>query len=275
MEHIKTARLLRWVAVACAVLLTALRVWILKTAFDENGLLPPGSKALIVTVLAVACCFAVLCLLSLRLNRLPGNEACFTRQPVFLACRLAAAVLVFFGGFLALLDGRDAPDQAGRLAAVSGIAAALAMVWTALASDRGKLLFWPRLVTALFTGAALIIRFRNWSHDPLIIHIAPLLLAWTCCMVETMLLTGFPLSAGHRRSGVLFGLAAGCFACMVIPDFVLGLQTGLPDLLTLLGLALWCVEAAFALLRDRVQTEAPAEPAREAEADKEEVISNK
>lgn len=275
MEHTKTARLLRWVAVACAVILTALRVGILKTALDENGLLPPGSKALIVTVLAAACCFAALWLLSLRLNRLPGSEACFTKHPVFLGCRLAAAVLVFFGGLLALLDGKNALDQTGRLAAVSGIAAALAMLWTALASDRGKLLFWPRLVTALFTGAALIIRFRDWSHDPLIIHITPLLLAWTCCMVETMLLSGFPLGAGHRRSGVLFGLAAGVFACMAVPDYLLGLQSGLPDLLTLLGLALWCAEAAFALLRDRVQTETQPEPAEEPEADKEEVISNK
>lgn len=274
MEHTKSARLLGWVAAACAIFLAVLRAVILKTAFDENGLLPVGSKALMVTVLAAACCFAALWLLSLRLNRLPGTEACFPTHPLFLGCGLVAAILVFFGSLMTLLDGGDAMDQA-RLASFSGMAGALAMLWTALAKDRGKLLFWPRLVTALYVGAALIIRFRNWSHDPLIIHIAPLLLAWTCCMVETMLLTGFPLRAGHRRSGVLFGLAAGIFTCMAIPDHLLGLQTGLPDLLILLGLALWCAAAAFGLLRKQVQDEAPAEPAQEPEADKEEVISNK
>lgn len=260
MEHTKTARLLGWVAVLCAVILAVLRVVILKTAFDENGLLPVGSKALVVTVLAAACCFAALWLPATRLNRLPGTEACFPRSSVSLFLRLAAVILVFFGALMSLFDRTDDGETAMRLASFSGMAAALAMLWTALSADRGRLLFWPRLVTALYVGAALIIRFRDWSHDPLIIHIAPLLLAWTCCMVEMMLLTGFPLRAGHRRSGALFGLAAGVFTCMSIPDYVLGLRSGLPDLLSLLGLALWCAEAAFALLRKPVQEEAPAEP---------------
>ena len=91
------------------------------------------------------------------------------------------------------------------------------------------------------------------------IHITPLLLGWTCCMVETMLLTGFPLDAGHRRSGVLFGLAAVVFTCMTLPDYALGLRTGFSDLLILIGLALWCGEAAFALLRNRVQEESRIE----------------
>lgn len=266
MERTKAARLLRWTAVECAVFLAALRAVILKTAFDENGLLPPGSKVLLVTVLAMAGCFVLLWLLSLRLNRLPGTEDCFPRAPLSLGCRLAAAVLVFFGALTALLDGAAGTE---RVAAFSGIAAALAMLWTALAADRGKLLFWPRLATALYAGAALILRFRNWSHDPLIIHIAPLLLAWTCCMVETMLLSGFSLGAGHRRSGVLFGLGAGVFCCMALPDWILGLRTELPDLLILLGLALWCAEAGFSLTRREVQEEEPAEPEAETETEAE------
>ena len=270
MEHTKAAKLLRWAAVGCAGFLAALRVLILKTAFDENGLLPVGSNALVVTVLASVFCFAGLCLLATRLNRLPGTEACFTKRPGFLFCKLAAAVLVLLGGLTTLLDRTGEAEKALRLASFSGIAAALAMAWTALAANRGRQLFWLRLIPALYVGAALIIRFRGWSHDPLTIHIAPLLLAWTCCMVEMMLLTGFPLDAGHRRSGVLFGLAAGVFACMAVPDFLFGQQIGLPDLLTLLGLALWCAAAAFELLRKQVQAEAPAEPeaAEEQEAGK-------
>lgn len=257
MKASKAAGLLRWAAVCCALFLAALRAVILKTAFDENGLLPVGSAALPLTVAACACVFAGLWALSTRLNRLPGTEACFTREPVFLACRLCAAVLVFFGALTALLDGGAELGRIGRLAAVSGFAAALAMLWTALSRERGRTLFWLRLIPALFTGAALILRFRNWSHDPMTIHIAPLLLAWTCGMVEMMLLTGFPLGAGHRRSGVLFGLAAGVFTCMAVPDYILGWQTGLSDLLTLLGVSLWCAEAAFSLLRRQVQEERP------------------
>ncbi len=268
MEHSKTAKVLGAAALLCAALLTALRLIVLKTAFDENGLLPPGSPALIITVLACAACFAALWLLSLRLNRLPGTEDCFTQRSFFLGWSLIAAVLVFFGGFLLLLDGRITLDLTGRIAAFSAMASALAMVWTALAVDRGRPLFWPRLVTALYVGAALILRFREWSHDPMTIHIIPLLLAWTCCMVETMLLTGFPLKADHRRSAVLFGLAALGFGCMALPDYIIGQQTSLSELLTLLGLVLWCAEAAFALLRKRTQEE-PPEPEEERKAEDE------
>ncbi len=253
MKHSKAAKLLCPAAVLCAALLAALRFWTLKTAFDADGLLPRGSSVLPLTALAAACCFALLCLLSLRLNRLPGTEACFGRSALSLFLRLAAGVLVFFGALMTILNGTEAPVQ--RVSAFSGFAAALAMLWTALAPDRGKAFFWLRLVTALYTAAVLILRFREWSHDPLIIHVIPLLLAWTCCMVETMLLTGFPLNAGHRRSGVLFGLAAAVFACMLLPDYLLGLRTDLPDLLTLLGLVLWGVEAACSLLRKPVQEE--------------------
>lgn len=253
MKQSKTPKALCWAAVLCAAALAVLRVVILKTSFEENGLLPVGSLAQPLTVLAAACCFAVLCLLALRLNRLPGTEACFSRSPVSLFLRLAAAILVFFGALTTILNGTETTVQ--QIAAFSGLAAALAMLWTALSPDRGSSLFWLRLVTALYTAAALILRFRDWSHDPLIIHIVPLLLTWTCCMVETMLLTGFPLKAGHRRSGVLFGLAAAVFLCSLLPDYLLGLRTDLPDLLSLLGLVLWGAEAAGSLLRRDVQDE--------------------
>ena len=251
MNRSKTAKLLCWVAVLCAAGLAILRVVLLKTAFDADGLLPVGSPALPLTALAAACSFAALCLLSLRLNRLPGSEACFSRSPIALFLRLAAAILVFFGALTTILNGTDTPVK--RVAAFSGLAAALAMLWTALSTDRGRSLFWLRLVTALYAAAALILRFRDWSHEPLIIHIIPLLLAWNFCMVETMLLTGFPLGAGHRRSTVLFGLAAAVFVCMLLPDYLLGQRTDLPDLLTLLGLALWGCEAGCSLLRESVQ----------------------
>ena len=253
MKRSKTARALCWASVLGAAALTVLRAVILKTSFDENGLLPVGSLAQPLTVLAAACCFAVLCILTLRLNRLPGTEACFSRSPVSLFLRLAAAILVFFGALTTILGGSETTVQ--RIAAFSGLAAALAMLWTALSPDRSSSLFWLRLVTALYAAAALILRFRDWSHDPQIIHVVPLLLPWTCCMVETMLLTGFPLNAGHRRSGVLFGLAAAVFACMLLPDCLFGLRKDLPELLTLLGLVLWGAEAAGSLLRRDVQDE--------------------
>ena len=268
MKHTRAAGALRWAAPICAAALTALRIVTLKTAFQENGLLPQGSPVLPLTVFFCVCVFAVLCLLSLRLNRLPGTERCFTQHPVSTGCKMAAAILVILGAALTRVNGQKVPDLAQRLTAFAGIGAGFCMLFTAVTAERGPHFFWLRLLPALCTGALLILYFRVWSHDPLVIHITPLLLAWTCAMVEMMLLCGFPLEAGHRRSAVLFGLSTGVFACMSVPDYFLRLQDSLADLVLLLGVALWCADAGLELLRERVQTEeAPAEPEQEAEAE--------
>ena len=261
MSHIQTAKVLRGTALLSALLLTALRVVILKTAFDADGLLPVGSPALLVTVLLCACCFLGLLLLSLRLNRLPGREDCFSRKPLHLFLGLAAAGLLLLGSLLQLADRALTEAPAQLAAALAGVLSALCMAWVVLTKGRGAGLFWLRLPLLLTTGLLLILRFRDWSHEPMVIHIAPLLLAWTCCMVETMLLTGFPLNAGHRRSAVLFGLAAGCFGCMSLPDWLFGRQSSLPELLLLAGVVLWCVMSALELLRRPVQREKAPRPA--------------
>lgn len=267
MNHSQSASALRAAALISAVILTALRVVILKTSFDEAGMLPPGSSALPVTVAVSACCFLALLLLALRLNPLPGREDCFSRKPLYLFLGLASTALLLTGSLLNLLDPAAVAETAPLAAALAGILSALCMGWIALTQSRSAGLFWLRLPLALSTGLLLILRFQDWSHDPMVIHIAPLLLAWTCCMVETMLLTGFPLKAGHRRSAALFGLAAGCFVCMALPDYFLGLRKALPDLFILLGVALWCVGSALELLRRPVQDEkAPEAPAAEASA---------
>lgn len=254
MEYKKAAGMLRWIAPCFAALLAGLRVLILKTAFDDAGLLPRGSWALLGSVAAAACCFVLLWLFTVKLNRNPGRENAFSVQGVWLPLKLISVGLLLAGSVLTLrsLEHLSVKD-AETLIPCAGVVSALLMGWNALREKRGPGFFWARLVPALFAGAALIIRFRNWSHDPLVIHIFPTLLAWTCYMVEMMLLSGFSLNAGHRRSAVLFGLCAGIFTCMTVPDYFLTERLSMPDLLTMLGLALWCVVAALELLRERTQ----------------------
>ena len=257
MNYSKAAALLRWIALLCTVLLAALRVTVLKTAFDAEGLLPIGSYALPITVLACGLFFGLLWFLSTRLNRLPGREAFFSVQGIWLPLKLLAAALLLTGSLLTLRDLPEYGWNGDTIIPAVGILSALLMVWNSLQERRGRAFFWVRLVPTLFTGAALVLRFRDWSHDPLVIHIVPVLLAWTCSMVEMMLLSGFSLNVGHRRSAVLFGLGAGMFTCMVLPDYFLTepARMTLPDLLTLLGVAFWCLIAALELLRHRTQRE--------------------
>jgi hypothetical protein len=254
MKYRKSALLLRWIALLFAILLAVLRVAVLKTAFDENGLLPIGSKVLPLTVLACAVCFGILWFLSSRLNGFPGRENFFSVQGVWLPMKLLSAGLLLAGSVLALRELKEFAFNGDTVIPCAGILSALLLGWTSLRERRGRAFFWVRLIPLLFTGAALVLRFRAWSHDPLVIHIVPALLAWTCCMMEMMLLTGFSLNVGHRRSGILFGLGAGMYACMTVPDYFLTERMALSDLLALLGVALWCVIAALELMRERTQS---------------------
>ena len=264
MDNTKAAALLRKIAICCIVLLVGFRVLVLQTAIDKDGLLPRGSIALPATVLLCAAVFAALWILSSKLNRLPGREALFSVQGAWLPLKLIAAGLLLAGSVMSLLElqqlsFRSAETLIPAVGAVSG----MLMGWTSLCEPRGKGFFWIRLIPSLFTGAALVMRFRSWSHNPMVIYIVPVLFSWACCMVEMMLLSGFSLNVGHRRSAVLFGLGAGIFACMAVPDYFLTKQIPLPDaflarmtlpdLLTILGLSLWCFVAALELMRRRAQ----------------------
>ncbi|MBQ1372238.1 MAG: hypothetical protein IIY70_04840 [Oscillospiraceae bacterium] len=258
MECSHLPKRLSLLALLSAVVLTSLRVFHLKNSLDSDGLLPPQSKVLLITVLACAGFFLALMVLCLKLNRLPGTESCFSQGGVWGLPKLVAAALLLAGSVLLLQDQELLADSRKCGVTIAGAVSALAMGWSVYASKHGAGLFWLRLLPALFTVAGLILRFRIWSHDPLIIHIVPFLLAWVCCTMETMLLTGFPLGAGHRRSTVLFGLSAGMFSCMSIADYLVGQKTGSGEALTLLGLAIWSVCAALELLQPRVQEEQPA-----------------
>ena len=269
MEHQKYARVLRLAAPLAALALAVLRIVTWKAAFDENNLLPVGSSHLLLTVLLCALVFCALSLLSLRLNRLPGTEACFRGGSLCRDLGLAAGGLLLLGNLLVLLDSGADVGTPERIIAAAGAVSGLLLCWLALQTERGPQAFWSRLLPALYAGAALVLRFREWSHDPLVIHILPVLLAWTCCMVEMTLLSAFSLGAGHRRSSVLFGLCAMAFTCMTLTDRVLGPKADPAELLPLLGLALWCAVSAYELLQDGVQSEQPAsesEAAAEAEA---------
>ena len=250
-----------------AALLLGLRIYTFLAGFDADGLLPRGSLLLPVTVVLCVLCFAVLAGLGLRLNRLPGAEDCFLRSGVWSFLQILGAVLLLLGCLFSLLLQKEALTPVWRVNHIVGLIAAVAMLTVSFGSGAsGSGIFWLRLPAALYALFSMILRFQAWSHDPLVIEIIPFLLAFLCCMVSLMLLCGFPLKVGHRRSTVCFGLCAGIFALMGLPDVFLGRRAAAGDVLILLGLALWCVVHALQLLRDAVQEEtAPAETAEEAQ----------
>ena len=266
MQHSRFSRPVLLAAAVWSAAAFALRFWILKNSLDVNGILFADSPALTWTVVFSLAGFVGLALLCFRLSRLPGTDRCF------LGSSIPVLPAAFAGCILRLTDAGASLDRAMRLTEIGGIVSAAGMaVLTFLRERLGKHGFWIRLLLALYTCVSLILRFRVWSHDPMIIDIVPQLLAMICAMLSCVLLTAFPLGAGHRRSTVLFSLMAFLFTAMSLPDYLIAIKIGLADLLIYLGLALWCATHACLLLRKQVQDE--PEPPAPAEGGEPEPIS--
>lgn len=256
MQHSRFSRPILVLAAVWAAAAFGLRSLILKRSLDVNGILMADSHALLWTVLFSLVGFAVLAALCFRLNRLPGTNACFSENSLGVIPALIAATLLFFGCLFRLLDKGEVSEPAQKLCEILGIMAAAASALTALTRSRlGRTAFWTQLPLALYCGVSLVLRFRVWSHDPMIIDIAPQLLALVCMMLTSVLLLAFPLSAGHRRSTVLFGLMAFIFAMMAMPDYLLAIKQSRADMLIFLALSIWCGSHACLLQRACIQVE--------------------
>lgn len=266
MRHARYSRPILLAAAVWSAAAFGIRTWILKRSPVVNHLLMAERSALLWSMLFLLVGFVGLAALCLRLNRLPGTDACFDEAGLGVIPALLAALLLLLGCIFRLTAADSALDLAQRLTELLGLVSALLMAVTVLFRDRlGRLAFWTRLPLALYAGVTLVLRFRAWSHDPMIIDFAPQLLTVVSAMLAATLLTAFPLGVGHRRSTVLFGLATFVFVSMAIPDYLFAEEQSLAELMIFLGLALWGATHACLLLRAQVQDETAPEPPAEAE----------
>ena len=230
---------------------------------DADGLLPLGSPLVPATVAVCLLGGLATVVLCLRLNRLPGREACFEGGAGWSCGEILAAVLLALSAVLQLRHAEEL-ERPRLVLEYLGLAMSLALGALALLPRRsGGLRFWLRFLPALWACGGMILRFQSWSRDPLLFLLTPTFLAYLSSLAALMLLTGFPLKAGHRRSTAAFGLCAGVYTLMLLPDYLMGLCGSLAELLLLAGLGLWSLLHALRLLRPGIQAEtaAPEAPA--------------
>lgn len=240
-----------------AAALLALRLYTLLGALGPEGLLPRDSLLPQITAGLCVCCFAVLCVLCLKLDSRPGSYACFSWNGVFLFCRLLAGLFLALGCLFSLIRGRAEPDTIQTVYLSVGLFCGLGMILITLTRSVAAG-FWTQALLTVFAVAGMVLRFRTWSHEPLVIDILPSLLALICDMVGVMLIAGFALRVGHRRSTVLFGLCAGIFTLMALPDFF-AQRTPVGEALIYLGLGLWCAAHGLTVLKAAGRTPKRAE----------------
>lgn len=205
------------VPVMIVTILAAAAAWLLRlkqleSLYDETGYVVAGAGKGPLTWLCLAALvvFAVLAWL-LRPRR--KHTALADRSVPVLALTLAAALGMVLG-CVAMI--RQLENEYDLLLAAGGLITAICWAVVALDRFRGRelpaLLF---MIPTLFYAVRLILDFRNWSQDPMILDYCFDLLALICIMCATFHLGGFSFDKGKRRltvffccCGIVFGAAA-------------------------------------------------------------------
>lgn len=230
------------VTVILAVAAFFLRRNQLKTAFDEIGVIPGSGRAIIWFAVAVVILFAVY---AYFLRGRKKYSAISSRWMPLLAGSCAAAALLLVGSILRL----GAPmEKLALVIAVGGVVTAVCWVGTALSRYQAKpahgALF---LLPAVFYVVDLVLQFRLWTRDPVILDYCFDLLALICTMCALFHLGGYSFDQGRRRITVFFTLS-GVF-------FNAAAMAGAPaaEFLGYLAAALWLLVNLWLLLRPASQ----------------------
>lgn len=157
---------------------------------------------------------------------------------------LPAMILTLAAAFFAAL-GSISAWKISPLLTLGGVVTAVCWVILALRRRQGiqphALLF---MLPALFNAVELIVRFRDWSRDPLLLDYCFDLFAAIFIMFATYHLGGFSLGRGHRRRSVFYCMGGIMFSAVAVAGN--SLLTAMP----LIGAVLWLMANLWLLLSE-------------------------
>ncbi len=238
-------------AIFGAIALAGLRYYQLMFCMDENGLLARDSSIAWIFLAVIAVLILVLVLTIVRLDRSAGVEQDCHRNIFWHLCSAAAAAGLMAGcGYYALkISVSDTLKLV--LFSVGVICGALLIISDALRIMGKSSNFMLLLLPCLFLAGRLIFDFKQWSYDPIVIDFCFKLLASITAMIACFNLAGFPIGIGKKRATIFFCLLAFAFAAMLIPDYLLGCNCSISDLVIYLSMGLWCLINGLMLLFPR------------------------
>ena len=222
------------ITVLAAAVALILRHMQLRTALDEMGNIMVGAGKGPLTWVCVA--FVLLALVYSFLLK-PGKTMEQGGEPLVMVLTLCAAFLMALGS--------AAVWHTARVIAFGGLVTAVCWVIIALKRHQKELpsavLF---MLPALFYAIDLIVEFRDWSRDPVILDYCFELFARIAVMCATFHLGGFSLEKGRRKMTVFFCLCGVVFSATAMAG------AGLSGALTAAAAALWLLANVWIALRE-------------------------
>lgn len=219
------------------------RIWNLSAAVDEMGLFISGHPA--TTALAAVGILFVLAFLASAL-RSPGrgeDHRVMTYSAGQAATALVAGAFLLAGSLMNLLRGLTMENL---IIAILGIAAAICMMLLYRPRKEGRQTPGMELVPVIFLLVKLILNFKYWSTDPLILDYCVMLFALIFTLLAFYGIAGFAFDRGKPRRTLCYASCGILFAAMAVADGILSSDPG--TALTYGGFVLWLVPAALCLL---------------------------
>lgn len=251
-------------AILGAIALAGMRYYQLAFCMDESGLLARGSIIIWLFAAVVAVLILALVLTIVRLDKSAGVEQDCHCNIFWHLCSAAAAAGLMAGcGYYALkIPVSDTLKLV--LFSVGVICGALLIISDALRIMDKASNFMLLLLPCLFLAGKLVFDFKQWSYDPIVIDFCFKLLASITAMIACFNLAGFPIGVGRKRATIFFCLLAFAFSAMLIPDYLIGRDCSIGELVIYLSLGLWSLVNGLMLLFPRADAaEANTDDAQE------------
>lgn len=226
------------VTVLLAVMAYFLRRSQLQTAFDAIGVIPGSGRAFTWITILVVIVFAVY---AFFLRGRKKYTAVSSRWMPLLAVSCVAAVLLVLSSVLRL---GSLAQKSNILIAVGGLVTAACWIGTALSRYQAKRAHGALLLLpAVFYVVDLVLQFRLWTRDPVILDYCYDLLALICTMCALFHLGGYSFDKGSRRITTFFTMCGVFFNAAAMAGASAAVFLGY------LAAALWLLVNLWLLLR--------------------------
>lgn len=228
-----------------AALGAVVRFFFLSLALDAQGL-PMQDHPTVPLLIAVSVLFSLLFLILAQKSPVREKTYGIWGQPRPSVPAIVGGAMVLLGATGELLYSGEATTGNCILCAL-GVVSGLCLILSHLSRVTGNRKNPPvELFPVVYLVVKLIINFKSWSVDPVILDYFPMLMALIFSLLSLYCAAGFLFDAGQPRKTLCFSSLCVFYSAMAAVDGFLTGNAGIA--MTYLGFLLWNLPVIFRLL---------------------------
>lgn len=225
------------------------RLWFLTVAVDDQGL-PVAEHPATMTFIGVGLVFLlILMLLAVKSPGRCGGYQVLGGTPLQVAFGILGAVCFLGGAVWTIAGGGTAAVVLGLL----GIAAALCMIFGARNRARGISVPPLELMPVVYLVVKLVLNFKNWSTDPVILDYCDMLFAQCFVLLAFYEGAGFCFGKGRPRRTLFYGACGVLLSGMAAGSCLMRGSIG--EALFYMGAILWLLPMVWCMAKENAPEE--------------------